>query len=406
MTFAMTMREAKRALTANKVRTFLMMAGVIIGIAALTIIVSVGQGAKGQIMGRVEKMFGRNPIMVTAFARMEGMREMDISASTLAPEDAQAIAKEIANVDQVALVQSKSGVPVKYHDQSITTELFGVTPNWSYIRMWDVTEGEPLGESDQSGAARVCLLGATVARELFGDVDPVGETVRIENVNFKVKGVLVSKGANPRGGDFDDRLIIPISTFSRRLYNVTNLSQVLALLKDTSRMEQTSQEVTALMRERHQITGAKQDDFGVRTASSIVQFASGTQQTLSLFLGVVAAISLLVGGLVIMNIMLVSVSERTREIGIRRAVGARRRDILRQFLAEALAVTLAGGLFGVLIGAGGAMVLSAAKDMPTTVSWQAVAVAVAFSTIIGIVFGVQPARRAARLHPVEALRTE
>jgi putative ABC transport system permease protein len=402
----MTMREAKRALTANKVRTFLMMAGVIIGIAALTIIVSVGQGAKGQIMGRVEKMFGRNPIMVTAFARMEGMREMDISASTLAPEDAQAIAKEIANVDQVALVQSKSGVPVKYHDQSITTELFGVTPNWSYIRMWDVTEGEPLGESDQSGAARVCLLGATVARELFGDVDPVGETVRIENVNFKVKGVLVSKGANPRGGDFDDRLIIPISTFSRRLYNVTNLSQVLALLKDTSRMEQTSQEVTALMRERHQITGAKQDDFGVRTASSIVQFASGTQQTLSLFLGVVAAISLLVGGLVIMNIMLVSVSERTREIGIRRAVGARRRDILRQFLAEALAVTLAGGLFGVLIGAGGAMVLSAAKDMPTTVSWQAVAVAVAFSTIIGIVFGVQPARRAARLHPVEALRTE
>jgi putative ABC transport system permease protein len=331
---------------------------------------------------------------------------MDISASTLAPEDAQAIAKEIANVDQVALVQSKSGVPVKYHDQSITTELFGVTPNWSYIRMWDVTEGEPLGESDQGGAARVCLLGATVARELFGDVDPVGETVRIENVNFKVKGVLVSKGANPRGGDFDDRLIIPISTFSRRLYNVTNLSQVLALLKDTSRMEQTSQEVTALMRERHQITGAKQDDFGVRTASSIVQFASGTQQTLSLFLGVVAAISLLVGGLVIMNIMLVSVSERTREIGIRRAVGARRRDILRQFLAEALAVTLAGGLFGVLIGAGGAMVLSAAKDMPTTVSWQAVAVAVAFSTIIGIVFGVQPARRAARLHPVEALRTE
>jgi len=406
MTLAMTMRQARRALTANKVRTLLMMAGVTIGIAALTIIVSVGQGAKAQVMGRVQKMFGRNPIMVTAFARMEGMREMDISASTLTPEDAQAIAKEIANVDQVALVQSKSGVPVKYHDQSITTELFGVTPNWSYIRMWDVAEGEPLGESDQSGAARVCLLGATVARELFGDVDPVGETVRIENVNFKVKGVLVSKGANPRGGDFDDRLIIPISTFSRRLYNVTNLSQVLALLKDTSRMEQTSQEVTALMRERHQITGAKQDDFGVRTASSIVQFASGTQQTLSLFLGVVAAISLLVGGLVIMNIMLVSVSERTREIGIRRAVGARRRDILRQFLAEALAVTLAGGLFGVLIGAGGAMVLSAAKDMPTTVSWQAVAVAVAFSTIIGIVFGVQPARRAARLHPVEALRTE
>jgi putative ABC transport system permease protein len=383
-----------------------MMAGVTIGIAALTIIVSVGQGAKAQVMGRVQKMFGRNPIMVTAFARMEGMREMDISASTLTPEDAQAIAKEIANVDQVALVQSKSGVPVKYHDQSITTELFGVTPNWSYIRMWDVAEGEPLGESDQSGAARVCLLGATVARELFGDVDPVGETVRIENVNFKVKGVLVSKGANPRGGDFDDRIIIPISTFSRRLYNVTNLSQVLALLKDTGRMEQTSQEVTALMRERHQITGAKQDDFGVRTASSIVQFASGTSRTLSLFLGVVAAISLLVGGLVIMNIMLVSVSERTREIGIRRAVGARRRDILRQFLAEALAVTLAGGLFGVLIGAGGAMVLSAAKDMPTTVSWQAVAVAVAFSTIIGIVFGVQPARRAAGLSPVEALRTQ
>jgi len=300
----------------------------------------------------------------------------------------------------------KSDVVVQSREQTVVSEAWGITPEFREYRDWDVESGEFLSNEDVRGTARVALLGSTLARKLFGEEDPIGATVRVDNVAFKVKGVLVAKGANPAGRDLDDRVMMPITTFAHRLYQVTYLSNIVVQLEDPRRMGETATAITALLRERHQIVAPKQDDFAVRTPEVMMEVFSGTTRTLTLFLEIVAAIALLVGGLVIMNIMLVSVGERTREIGIRRAVGARRKDILAQFLAEAAAVTLAGGLAGVLAGAVGAVALRALKDTPIRISWQAVAVAVISSIIVGIVFGVHPARRAARLHPVDALRTE
>ena len=411
MRLSLIAREAKRSLAASKTRTLLMMLGVIIGVAALTLIVAVGQGSNAQVSARLGKLWGTNPIMVTASAGGKnagphmGMG-VGVGSQTLTYEDMEAIRKEAPNVRATSPGLLKSDAQLKFRQQSATTEVFGVTPEFREYRSWDVDSGDFISDEDVRGLARVVLLGQTVARELFGDADPIGETVRIENVAFKVKGVMAKKGANPEGGDLDDRVTIPITTFARRLYNVTYLSNIVVQIEDPRRMRETATAITALLRERHQIVPPKQDDFGVRTPEVMMEVFSGTTRTLTLFLEMVAAIALLVGGLVIMNIMLVSVGERTREIGIRRAVGARRKDILRQFLAEAVAVTLAGGLMGVLGGVVGAVALRAFRHTPIQISWQAVAVALVFSIIVGVVFGVHPARRAARLHPVEALRTE
>jgi putative ABC transport system permease protein len=409
MSVGLILKQALRGLSANKVRTFLMMVGVIIGIAALISIVAVGQGAKAKVVKSVDKMWGTNPIMVTAGAGGPnagphmGMG-VGVGAQTLTMEDLQAIEKEVPNVRKASPGLLKSDVQVKYRQQAKTTEVFGITPDFREYRSWDVESGEFISDDDVRSLARVALIGETVRRELFGDDDPVGARIMIDNVSFKVKGLLMARGTNPSGGDLDDRVMIPITTFSRRLYNVDYLSNIVVQLKDINRMDETANAITALLRDRHQIVPPKQDDFGVRTPSGVVQMFSGTTQTLTLFLGIVSAIALLVGGLVIVNIMLISIGERTREIGIRRALGARRKDILRQFLAEAVMVTLTGGLIGVLAGIAAARALSVMKGMPTVVSWQAIGLAVAFSVLIGIMFGVQPARRAAHMNPVEALQ--
>jgi len=411
MRMAITLREARRALAANKVRTFLTMLGIIVGITSLTIIVAVGQGSKAQVTGRLSKLWGTNPIMVTASAGGKnagphmGMG-VGVGSQTLTYEDTEAIRKEVPNVRAASPGLLKGDVQVKYRQQSATTEVFGVTPEFREYRSWDVDSGEFVSEEDVRGLARVVLLGQTVARELFGEADPVGETVRIENVAFKVKGMMAKKGASPEGGDLDDRVTIPVTTFARRLYNVTYLSNIVVQLEDMSRMQETAQAITRLLRERHHIVPPKQDDFGVRTPEGMVKVFAGTAQTLSLFLGLVSGIALLVGGLVIMNIMLVSVGERTREIGLRRAMGARRRDILTQFLTEALVVSVSGGVIGTALGILGTLLVRVATKTPAVVSWQAVGLSAFFSITIGVVFGVHPARRAAFLDPVEALRTE
>ena len=400
-----TVRVSLKGLTANKLRTFFMMLGVLIGIAALTVIVSVGQGAKLQVMQRMEKMGAFGAVMVVPGGGVtRGMGGVDTVPATLTAEDAQAIQAEVPNVADVALVQSKQNVAIKFGGQSATTMLWGVTPNYPKIRPTPLARGEFFGPEEQASTARVAIVGQDTAAALFGDADPLEQSIRIENVPFKVIGILKKMGASPGGGNLDDRILIPQATAGRRLFNVTHLTQLVIQIQDKERVAASADQVRALLRERHHIAAGMPEDFGVRIAEQMLGVLTGTSQTLTVFLSIVAGLSLLVGGFIVMNIMLISVSERTQEIGLRRAVGARRRDILLQFILEAGAVTAAGGLVGVLLGVGGALAASRLLGWPAAISWPAILGAVCFAGLVGLVFGVQPARKAAALHPVQALR--
>ena len=400
-----TVRVSVKGLTANKLRTFFMMLGVLIGIAALTVIISVGQGAKVQVMQRMEKMAAFAAVMVVPGGGVtRGMGGVDTVPATLTAEDAQAIQAEVPNVQDVALVQSKQGVAIKFGGQSTTTMVWGVTPNYPAIRPTPVARGEFFGPEEQASTARVAVLGQDTAATLFGDADPLDQTIRIENVPFKVIGLQKRLGVSPGGGNLDDRILIPQATAARRLFNVTNMTQLVVQIKGRQQVPGAAERVKQLLRERHHIAAGMPDDFSVRIAEQMLGILTGTSQTLTIFLAIVAALSLLVGGFIVMNIMLISVSERTKEIGLRRAVGARRRDILVQFILEAGAVTAAGGLIGVLLGVGGALAASRLMGWPAALSWPAIVGAVIFAGIVGLVSGVQPARKAAALHPVEALR--
>lgn len=405
MKIVSTVRVSIKGLTANKLRTFFMMLGVLIGITALTVIVSVGQGAKMQVQERMERLGAFSAVMISpGGGAMRGLGSVETIPATLSVEDAQAIKAEVPNVEDVAMAQVKQNEPIKFGGQSTTTTVWGVTPNYMKIRPSPAARGELFGPEEQVSSARVAVLGQETAAALFGDADPMEETIRIENVPFKVIGVFKKMGASPGGGNLDDRIFIPLSTASRRLFNVTYLSQLVVQIRGTGTVAPAADQVKQLLRERHHIAPGMPDDFSVRIAEQMLGVLTGTSQTLTLFLSIVAALSLLVGGFIVMNIMLISVSERTKEIGLRRAVGARRRDILVQFILEAGAVTAAGGLIGVLLGVGGALLASRLMGWPAAVSWPAIVGAVIFAGIVGLVFGVQPARKAAGLHPVEALR--
>ena len=405
MKIVSTVRVSLKGLTANKLRTFFMMLGVLIGIAALTIIVSVGQGAKVQVMQRMENLSAFGAVMVIPGGGVtRALGSVDTVPATLTAEDAQAIQAEVPNVQDVALVQSKQGVAIKFGGQSTTTMVWGVTPNYPAIRPTPVARGEFFGPEEQASTARVAVLGQDTAAALFGDADPLDQTIRIENVPFKVIGLQKRMGASPGGGNLDDRILIPQATAARRLFNATNMTQLVIQIKGRDQVPGAAERVKQLLHERHHIAAGMPDDFSVRIAEQMLGILTGTSQTLTIFLSIVAALSLLVGGFIVMNIMLISVSERTKEIGLRRAVGARRRDILLQFILEAGAVTAAGGLIGVLLGVGGALVASRLMGWPAAISWPAIIGAVVFAGIVGLVFGVQPARKAAALHPVEALR--
>jgi putative ABC transport system permease protein len=400
-----TVRVSLKGLTANKLRTFFMMLGVLIGIMALTVIVSVGQGAKVQVMQKMENLSAFGAVMVIpggGFTRSLG--SVDTVPATLTAEDAQAIQAEVPNVQDVALVQSKQGMSIKFGGQSTTTMVWGVTPNYPTIRPTPVARGEFFGAEEQSSQARVAVLGQDTAATLFGDADPLEQTIRIENVPFRVIGLQKKMGASPGGGNLDDRILIPQATAARRLFNLTNMTQLVVQIKGRDQVRGAAERVEQVLHDRHHIATGMPNDFSVRIAEQMLGILTGTSQTLTIFLSIVAALSLLVGGFIVMNIMLISVSERTKEIGLRRAVGARRRDILLQFILEAGAVTAAGGFIGVLLGIGGALLASRLMGWPAALSWPAIVGAVIFAGIVGLVFGVQPARKAASLHPVEALR--
>ena len=295
-------------------------------------------------------------------------------------------------------------ISVKHEASQRQVRLWGVEPSWHEAWHWHPTSGDPISREDVDTMARVCLVGRTVKRELFGDEDPVGKRLYANKVSLLVKGVLEARGTSPMGNDFDDFIIVPITTAMRRLMNVDYVGAIRIISADPDLIPEQAKAVRALIHERHHITPPEEDDFRIISPMVIARLARGTSRPLSILLIALAALSLVVGGIVLMNIMLVSVAERTREVGLRRALGATRDDIFAQFLTEALAVTLLGMALGSLLGLGVSALLPRVLGMPAIVSWEPFALALAFALLVGTVFGVLPARRAARLHPVDALR--
>jgi putative ABC transport system permease protein len=328
-----------------------------------------------------------------------------MAVTTLTLEDAEAVRREIGGIEVVSPMAWSFRMGARREGKEYQATVWGVEPTWHDAWSWHPRLGEGIADQDVATMARVCVIGETIRRELFGEADAIGEQVYINKVRLTVKGVLEARGTSPMGGmDFDNRVILPITTALRRVMNVDHVGAIRVITKDPARMDEQAAAIRALIHERHHITPPQEDDFRIVSAAVIADLARGTSGTLSILLIALAALSLLVGGVVLMNILLISVAERTKEIGLRLAVGATRRDIFAQFLTESLAVSFAGMLLGSLLGWGACLVLPRVTPMPVAVSWEPFALALAFALLVGTFFGVQPARRAARLRPVEALR--
>lgn len=401
-------RVSVRALRVNKMRSSLTMLGIIIGVAAVIAMLAVGTGARQQIAKQIASM-GSNLLIVLPGATTAGGARMGAGTQpTLSMSDADAILKEASAVAEVA--PNLSGIAqVVYGHQNWSTSIAGTTPSMLAVRDWPVVEGRAFTDQDVKTATKVCLLGRTVIDNLFGEMDPVGRIVRIKNVPFTVIGVLDTKGQSPIGQDQDDIIFVPVTTAQKKLFG-TAFPGMVRIIMVKARSEQdlpvAEKQVEEILRQRHHI-GARQDsDFSVRNLTQLMQTAEQAAKIMTLLLGAIASVSLLVGGIGIMNIMLVSVTERTREIGIRMAVGAKTWDIRLQFIIEALTLSLIGGTVGIMIGVTGSKIVSLAAGWPTVVSVISVVLAFGFSGLVGIFFGFYPAYKAAQLNPIDALRYE
>jgi putative ABC transport system permease protein len=408
MDFLQTLKIALRALRTNKMRSFLTMLGIIIGIAAVIAMMAVGSGASYVISQQIASI-GSNIILVIPGSTTSGGLRMGSGGSqTLTSDDVRAIMAECPSVSR-ASGTTRTTSQVVYGNMNWSTLVMGSTPELFDIREWSVVSGRSIGQQDVDGAAKVCLLGQTVADNLFGGDDPIGKIVRIKKIPFTVIGVLDRKGQSPQGTDQDDAVFVPLRTAQIKLSRSSFPNTVGALMvqaKSEALLDKAEEEINSLLKQRHRITNGKEPDFSTRNLSEILAVAEQSSKAMSLLLGAVASISLIVGGIGIMNIMLVSVTERTREIGIRMAIGARTKDILWQFLTEAVLLTMLGGIIGIILGAGGAMIVSKILDWPTLISVQSITVAFFFSGAVGIFFGFYPARKAAGLNPIDALRYE
>jgi putative ABC transport system permease protein len=397
-------REAWRDLTANRQRTLLMAAGVVIGVAVLAVVVVAAQGARARIMDLVAK-HGMDMLMVRAGGDVQVFApQADRGLASLTEDDARAIATSIPDVRMVSVVQNQRGLEVVFQDRAVTTRAFGVGPDWAQIRRWSITDGEFIGEDDMAGMNRVALLGARVARELFPDGGAVGQVIRVNNDPYTVKGVFIEMGASAGGDDWDDRIVVPATTSARRLFGRPYLEQIVMQVGNPRRVAETAEEVRLLLRERHRIAPGAPDDFFVREPEDVQEAALATSATLTALLIAIAAIALLAGGLVITNVMLLAVSQRTHEIGLRRALGARADDIRRQFLLDAVFVTLLGGAIGAALGIVAAQVLAASGMLDARITWLPFVIALGAAAAIGILAGLGPARRAAAVQPAVALR--
>ncbi len=400
---------AVRALMRNKLRSFLTTLGVIIGVSAVIAMVAIGEGARAQVQQSFASMGSNLLIILPGSTTSGGSRGGFGSMPTVTWEDLDAIRTQAPAV-KYAAAQLRTNGQVLSEDQNWTTSIYGTTPDYLLIRNWPIAQGVGMTSSDVDSSAKVAFLGQTVVEKLFGPgVNPVGKMVRIRNIPFQVNGVLAAKGQSAMGQDYDDMVIIPVKTFEAKIQGglenyINGVVFVGATSEDATARAET--QITNLLRDRHHIQQGTDDDFSIRNLTELANAQQQGTQTLTTLLASIAAVSLLVGGIGIMNIMLVSVTERTREIGVRMAIGARPRDILSQFLSEALALSLSGGLIGIALGLFAAKRLATQFGWPMLIRTEIILIAVGFSALVGVVFGLYPARTASRLDPIDALRYE
>jgi putative ABC transport system permease protein len=404
-----TTKVATQALLRNKLRSFLTTLGIIVGVGAVIAMVAIGEGAKAQVEQTLNQMGTNLLVVLPGSSQSGGVRGGFGSQPTITWDDLDAICTQLPSV-RYAAPQLKTPQQVVSEGQNWYTQIIGTTPEFFQIRNWKVVYGQPFGQPEVDGGAKVVVLGQTVVEKLFGKgANPVGLALRIKNVPFTIIGILVRKGQSPFGQDYDDTVIIPASTFAAKIQGGLSKflsGQILVSAASSDSTARAQQQVSDLLRERHRLAPGVEDDFNVRNLAEIANAQQDSTKTMTLLLASIAAVSLVVGGIGIMNIMLVSVTERTREIGVRMAVGAKSRHILAQFLVEALTLSVMGGILGVALGLVAAQRMSVSFGWPTLVRPYIIAISVGFSAAVGIVFGLYPARKASRLDPIEALRYE
>ena len=407
MSWAKTLSLALRTLRRNPLRSLFMLLGVAVGIASLIAMASVGEATRRETLQQFKRMVGTfDRISVQpGSARTRGMPSLTSVEPTLRFEDADAIAAEIPNVRRVSREQSAFDIDVQARERTATTSIWGISAEWMEIRGDDVTVGRGISPEDVVTLARVAVIGEDLRRQLFPDEDPIGKIIRIAEVPFTVQGVLVPRGAGPGGASLDNLLLLPVSTASKRLFSRDYLTTITVQLQDPEQYERAVAAITALLRERHGIVPPVEDNFTVSNPRAAMEQVEAVDTTLSAVLIGIAVIATLIGGVVIMSLMLIAVSERRREIGVRRALGATRTDVLRQFLVEAALISTLGGIVGVILGVAVAVVAAFQQQLPPAFLWGAMGGAVALATVVGLVFGLQPAWRAAQVDPIQALRS-
>jgi len=402
MLFLTILKVAMKSLMANKLRSFLAMLGIIIGVGSVISMLALGAGAQAQVMNRVSAM-GTNLLIVRAGQGRRGPRSSG-AVKTLTLEDASAILEKVDGIDSLAPVVM-GNAQCKYYNRNVNTSVVGSSFTYFPIRSFEIGKGRSFNEIEAERMARVAVIGPMTAENLFEEADPLGETFKLKGINFRVVGVLKSKGDqgwfNP-----DDQVLVPYSTAMRQLFGLDYVREIDVQVCEGEALDRVAEDIAKLLRRRHRVRTPEEDDFHIRNQAEILEMASSVTQTFTILLGGIAGISLLVGGIGIMNIMLVTVTERTREIGVRKAIGARDRDIMRQFLYESLLISGLGGLLGVGMGAGIASIISMATQFTTVVRYESVLLALGVSASVGVFFGFYPARRAAAMNPIDALRYE
>ena len=405
MLFTELLKMAWRSLAANKLRTFLTMLGVIIGVTSVIALVSVGMGVKKNILDNISRLGSNMLIIMPGSANRGGMRGAAGSVITLTYDDAEAIKNKIKNVEYVSPTVQNS-YQVVYGHENWNTTVTGVIPEYVAIQSLEIKSGLFFSEHDVDVRNRVAVIGPTVASNLFEEINPVGKKIRVGNAPYTIIGVLNSKGQSSGGQDQDDVVLIPLTTAQERLIGITYVRSINVQVSDADKMDEVQNNIEKLLRQRHRIREGAEDDFNVRNLTTLMETMTSTTTMITLLLGAIAGISLIVGGVGIMNITLASVTERTREIGIRKAIGATYSNIMLQFLIESTMISILGGIIGIGIGIGAAQAISKFGNFTTVISVESIIASFGFSLFVGIFFGMLPARKAAKLDPIDALRYE